>query len=103
MLLVPEGWFEMGSNDAEDDEKPVHRVWLDTFYMDKYEVTVGEYTAFLRPTGRQGLPDYVATYAPGGQYPVVGVRLGRCRGVLSLGRKTVAHRGAVGEGRARHR
>ena len=73
MVLVPEGWFEMGSNDAEDDEKPVHRIWLDTFYMDKYEVTVGEYTAFLRAPGRQGLPDYVATYAPGRQYPVVGV------------------------------
>jgi formylglycine-generating enzyme required for sulfatase activity len=73
MLLVPEGWFEMGSNDGEDDEKPVHRVLLDTFYMDKYEVTVGEYTAFFRSTGRQGLLDYVATYAPGGQYPVVGV------------------------------
>ncbi len=43
MVLVPEGDFEMGS-EAEDDEQPVHTVYLDAFYMDKYEVTNYSYS-----------------------------------------------------------
>ncbi len=31
MALIPAGEFQMGSN-AEDDEKPVHTVYLDAFY-----------------------------------------------------------------------
>lgn len=93
MVLVPAGRFEMGSTDREvdaayqlgkkdnpdatkrwfNDEKPRHQVWVDAFYMDKYEVTVGEYKAFTRATGFQGLPDFVSEYAPGGNHPVVGV------------------------------
>jgi formylglycine-generating enzyme required for sulfatase activity len=30
------------SNDGSDDEKPVHQVSLDAYYIDKYEVTVGQ-------------------------------------------------------------
>ena len=38
MALIPAGEFLMGSNDseAEDDEKPVHTVYVDAFYMDKH-------------------------------------------------------------------
>jgi formylglycine-generating enzyme required for sulfatase activity len=39
MMLVPEGIFTMGSDYGYDDEKPVHEVYLDSFYIDKYEVT----------------------------------------------------------------
>ena len=35
MVFIPAGEFQMGSN----DEKPVHIVYLDAFYIDKYEVT----------------------------------------------------------------
>ncbi|MFZ5879760.1 MAG: SUMF1/EgtB/PvdO family nonheme iron enzyme [Chloroflexota bacterium] len=45
MRLVPEGEFTMGSEDGMDDEKPVHQVYLDAFYMDKYEVTNALYKA----------------------------------------------------------
>ena len=38
MMLVPAGDFTMGS-DHSNDEKPVHIVNLDAFYIDKYEVT----------------------------------------------------------------
>ena len=41
--------------------------------MDKYEVTLGEYKAFLRATGRQGLPESVSQYAPKDTHPVVQV------------------------------
>jgi formylglycine-generating enzyme required for sulfatase activity len=38
MVYVPAGEFVMGSND-HDDEKPPHTVYLDAFWMDKFEVT----------------------------------------------------------------
>jgi formylglycine-generating enzyme required for sulfatase activity len=43
MVLIPGGWFEMGSDDGPQDQRPVHRVWVDTFFMDKYEVTQDQY------------------------------------------------------------
>ena len=43
MVLIPGGWFEMGSHDGPEDQRPVHRVWVDTFLMDKYEVTQDQY------------------------------------------------------------
>src|SRR5690554_1172915 len=45
MVLVPEGEFIMGSDDGLPDERPVHTVYLDAFYIDKYETTNAEYRA----------------------------------------------------------
>jgi eukaryotic-like serine/threonine-protein kinase len=39
MALIPAGTFMMGSQNGEANEKPVHAVTLDAFYMDIYEVT----------------------------------------------------------------
>ena len=49
MVLIPTGEFQMGSNDDEafGDEQPVHTVFLDAFYMDKYPVTNAQYKAFV--------------------------------------------------------
>ena len=49
MVLIPAGTFEMGSEDEEarEDEKPVHTVHLDAFYMDKYEVTNAQFKVFV--------------------------------------------------------
>ena len=49
MVLIPAGEFQMGSNDsdADDDEKPVHTVHVDAFYMDIYEVTNAQYKQFV--------------------------------------------------------
>ena len=54
MVLIPAGEFEMGSNDAEADadEQPVHTVYVDAFYMDKYEVTNAQYADFLTAKGK---------------------------------------------------
>jgi acetoin utilization deacetylase AcuC-like enzyme/formylglycine-generating enzyme required for sulfatase activity len=43
MVLVPEGWFEMGSTDGSSDESPTHKVWIEPFLMDRYEVTQEQY------------------------------------------------------------
>jgi formylglycine-generating enzyme required for sulfatase activity len=47
MVLVPAGEFVMGSDKGDDDEKPVHRVQLDSFYIDKFEVTNGRFAKFI--------------------------------------------------------
>jgi formylglycine-generating enzyme required for sulfatase activity len=45
MVLVPAGTFQMGGGDpnAKSDEKPVHPVTLDAYYIDKFEVTNARY------------------------------------------------------------
>ena len=47
MVLVPAGTFLMGGNDrdAEPDERGVHSVNLDDYYIDKYEATNAAYQA----------------------------------------------------------
>jgi len=51
MAVVPAGEFMMGSPTGDSDEQPAHRVHVDAFSMDKYEVTVGQYAAFLQAKG----------------------------------------------------
>jgi sulfatase modifying factor 1 len=50
MVLVPAGEFTMGSDDGGYDEKPAHRVRLSPYFMDRCEVTVAEFAAFVRAT-----------------------------------------------------
>jgi len=50
MVLVPAGWFWMGSPSGEKDEQPVHRVWLDSFYIDQFPVTNARYDVFVAET-----------------------------------------------------
>jgi sulfatase modifying factor 1 len=50
MVLVPAGWFWMGSQNGERDEQPVHRVWLDSFYIDRFPVTNALYDVFVSET-----------------------------------------------------
>ena len=59
MVLIPSGSFEMGNpfDEGEADERPVHQVELDAFYIDRYEVTIGQYKRFLRETNYGTLPD----------------------------------------------
>jgi len=47
MVLVPAGEFIMGSDKGDDDEQPIHRVFLDSFYMDKFEVTNRRFAKFV--------------------------------------------------------
>ena len=49
MMRIPAGKFQMGSShiDADADENPVHQVYVDTFYIDKYEVTNAQYKRFV--------------------------------------------------------
>jgi len=71
MVLIEGGTFMMGSNGGEDDEKPVHSVYVDRFYMDKYEVTVAQFREFCKAEGREmpEQPSYSLS-----NHPVVNVR-----------------------------
>lgn len=51
MVWVPEGAFLMGSADYYPEERPVHRVSVDGFWMDEHAVTVAEFRRFVRATG----------------------------------------------------
>ena len=53
MQLIPAGSFEMGGNNpqASSDEFPVHQVWVDSFYIDRTEVTNAEFRRFVEATG----------------------------------------------------
>ncbi|MDH4305576.1 MAG: SUMF1/EgtB/PvdO family nonheme iron enzyme, partial [Nitrospira sp.] len=61
MVLIPAGEFMMGSRDddksASNDERPVHSVYLNAFYLDQYEVTTTRYATFFQETNRTA-PQY---------------------------------------------
>lgn len=53
MVLIPAGEFQMGYDRGEDSEKPPHTIYVDAFYMDKYEVTNELFQKFVEQTGYQ--------------------------------------------------
>ena len=66
-VLIPAGSFQMGSNDGENDNKPVHKVTITKpFYMGKCEVTQAEYEKYCSYTG-SSRPS--SSYGDGDNYP----------------------------------
>ena len=47
MVKIPEGEFVMGDNDGSRNERPEHSVWLDGYFIDRYEVTMADYQKIL--------------------------------------------------------
>lgn len=70
-VIVPAGNFTMG----DDEASPLREIYLDAFYIDKYEVTVARYGKFLKTTGGVRPPDgwEEATLDSANESPVVGV------------------------------
>lgn len=73
MVLIPAGWFLMGTNEGDAiemeskfgwkrewlaDEMPPHRVYLDAFYIDETPVTNAEYKRFLDANPRVAAPSH---------------------------------------------
>jgi formylglycine-generating enzyme required for sulfatase activity len=87
MVLIPAGEFLRGTTDAElqailrqnptlnpeafDHERPARRIHLDAYYIDRYEVTVGQYKKFLAATG-YAEPDWslVQHFSPTDDHPI---------------------------------
>jgi formylglycine-generating enzyme required for sulfatase activity len=51
LARIPAGEFLMGAADAEDDERPVHRVYVGEFFIGRFPVTDDEYQKFVQATG----------------------------------------------------
>jgi formylglycine-generating enzyme len=51
MAWIPGGTFRMGSDDFYPEERPVHRVAVDGFWMDVHPVSVAEFRRFVAATG----------------------------------------------------
>jgi len=53
MVCIPAGYFECGhdSIDALDNERPVHQVYLETYWIDRYPVTCKQYQIFMEAGG----------------------------------------------------
>jgi formylglycine-generating enzyme required for sulfatase activity len=45
------GTFAMGSDEFYPEERPVHRVRVDSFWIDEHPVTAADYRRFVRETG----------------------------------------------------
>ena len=76
MVAVPAGEFWMGCNDrvdqeCGDDENPYHKVYMDAFYIDKYEVTQGDYDQCVQAGKCRDNKKYEGF--TGTRQPVVGV------------------------------
>ena len=50
MVFIKGGSFMMGSDKFYPEEKPVHKVTVDSFWIDKYPVTNHEYGEFVSAT-----------------------------------------------------
>src|SRR6202035_3322640 len=72
-IQIAAGWFSMGSDTGQDVERPVHRVWVDSFAMAATQVTVAEYARFLDATGRTPPPYWGAPDFRDPRQPVVAV------------------------------
>jgi formylglycine-generating enzyme required for sulfatase activity len=69
-VLIAAGNFVMG----DDEESPRREVYVDAFYLDKYEVTTARYAKFFKATGSVRVPDYwEEANLVSGELPVVGV------------------------------
>lgn len=73
LVLIEGTWFTMGSEAGQDNERPVHRLWVDTFELGACQVTNAEYALFLQATGHSPPPCLDTTgFSDPGQ-PVVAV------------------------------
>ena len=54
---IPAGYFMMGSEEGQDEERPVHRVWVDAFEMAIFQARNLDYALFLEAS-RHPVPPY---------------------------------------------
>ncbi len=73
LVAISGGTFLMGSETGQENERPVHRVWVDTFALASCQVTNAEYEFFLKDTGTRPPPFWTDPCFNQPQQPVVAV------------------------------
>jgi formylglycine-generating enzyme len=73
MIRIPDGWFLMGSDAGQDNERPVRRVWVDGLLLAATQVTNAEYALFLRDAHREPPPQWDDPHFHDATQPVVAV------------------------------
>lgn len=73
LIQIPGAWFLMGSASGQDCERPVHRVWVDEFFLASTQVTNAEYEYFLKSTGFAPPPFWTDENFSHPQQPVAAV------------------------------
>jgi serine/threonine-protein kinase len=58
MAAIPGGTFRMGSDTGPEDERPAHDETVNSFKIDKTEVTNAEYYDFVKETGYKEIPGH---------------------------------------------
>jgi sulfatase modifying factor 1 len=69
MVIIPSGSFLMGSNDGEDDERPIHNVLIDSFCLGKHEITQKQWVDLMETRPWQKV-EYVRE---GDNFPAVNI------------------------------
>jgi len=77
LVEIPGGEFQMGRNDGPPQESPQHIQKVDSFFMDKTEVTNAEYAEFVRDTKHAHPEQWNGPKPPNGteKWPVVDVSI----------------------------
>jgi sulfatase modifying factor 1 len=73
VVVIPGGSFVMGSEHGQENERPCHRVSLDSFKIGRFPVTHGEYRVFLESTQSAAPPFFSDPLFAHPERPVVGV------------------------------
>ncbi len=73
MVTIPAGWFLMGSETGQENERPVHRVWVGAFELAATQVTNLEFARYLAAAGAPAPPHWKDPQFSHPQQPVVAV------------------------------
>ncbi len=83
MVAIPAGEFWMGNDAGRTEEQPRHKVYLNAYYLDRFEVTGKDFEAFLKANPHEPPTVtgwYDRTVRPDmAQRPVFGLTWERCR------------------------
>jgi len=73
LVSIPGAWFLMGSASGQACERPVHRVWTDSFLLAATQVTNAEYQRFVNATSSDPPPFWNDANFSLPRHPVTGV------------------------------
>jgi formylglycine-generating enzyme len=73
LIRIAASWLLMGSDKGQDCERPIHRVWIDSFLLAATQVTNKDYGQFLRATSTTPPPFWNDSNFNHQQQPVPGV------------------------------